>query len=239
MDHGGQRHVHIGLHRIPQPHGLVGRQVDQQTIRQGRRRFVLGRVHTRRRCAVHTVVRRLVRKVLAGHHALTLLGLAALAEILWDSRPFDWINDANLVATRSPSRWHAAAGKRAPHLRCVGTSSPKPAPNLPITDIPNQNPGGPIERWRSSAVPVVRRGGAPGVSPSLQKWNARRPRRPPTGPAGRSARQRRKADSAAVRGSTPPTSDRSGEVTARRRQLHDAPAGGTGRVAHRRDHLLM
>jgi hypothetical protein len=23
------------------------------------------------------------------------------------------------------------------------TPSPKPAPNLPITDIPNQNPGGP------------------------------------------------------------------------------------------------
>ncbi|WP_439471264.1 hypothetical protein [Brevundimonas sp.] len=35
MDHGRQRCAHIGLHRVAQAHGLVGREVDDQPVGQG------------------------------------------------------------------------------------------------------------------------------------------------------------------------------------------------------------
>jgi peptidoglycan/xylan/chitin deacetylase (PgdA/CDA1 family) len=131
-------------------------------------------------------------------------GRQGIAEILWDVIPFDWINDANIPATRymlmtqirpgsvvllhdtysstvdlvyqflpvlEANGYHMVTvshllGDRAPGSSYGGrengppvndmvdlpaariptlpaTPSPKPAPNLPITDIPNQNPGGP------------------------------------------------------------------------------------------------
>jgi len=131
-------------------------------------------------------------------------GRQRIAEILWDVIPFDWINDANIPATRymlmtqirpgsvvllhdtysstvdlvyqflpvlEANGYHMVTvshllGDRAPGSSYGGrengppvndmvdlpaariptlpaTPSPKPAPNLPITDIPNQNPGGP------------------------------------------------------------------------------------------------
>jgi peptidoglycan/xylan/chitin deacetylase (PgdA/CDA1 family) len=134
----------------------------------------------------------------------TEAGRQGIAEILWDVIPFDWINDANIPATRymlmtqikpgsvvllhdtysstvdlvyqflpvlKANGYHMVTvshllGGRAPGSSYGGrengppvndmvdipaaripalpaTPSPKPAPNLPITDIPNQNPGGP------------------------------------------------------------------------------------------------
>ena len=35
MNQGRQRCAHIGLHRVAQAHGLVGREVDDQPVRQG------------------------------------------------------------------------------------------------------------------------------------------------------------------------------------------------------------
>jgi hypothetical protein len=96
-----------------------------------------------------------------------------LADINWDVIPFDWINDANTAASRymlmtqiKPGTVGHLIGPRDPGSsygsRVNGppandltdipaaqiptlpvTPSPKPAPNLPITDIPGQNPGGP------------------------------------------------------------------------------------------------
>jgi peptidoglycan/xylan/chitin deacetylase (PgdA/CDA1 family) len=131
-------------------------------------------------------------------------GRQGLAEILWDVIPFDWINDANIAATRymlmtqikpgsvvllhdtysstvdlvyqflpvlKANGYHLVTVSHLLGARTPGSSygsrengppanelvdipatriptlpatpSPKPAPNLPITDIPNQNPGGP------------------------------------------------------------------------------------------------
>lgn len=127
-----------------------------------------------------------------------------LADINWDVIPFDWINDADIAATRymlmtqikpgsvvllhdtysstvdlveqfipvlEANGYHLVTvshlvgprdpgssygsrvnGPPADDLTDIpidqipalpATPSPKPAPNLPITDIPNQNPGGP------------------------------------------------------------------------------------------------
>jgi peptidoglycan/xylan/chitin deacetylase (PgdA/CDA1 family) len=131
-------------------------------------------------------------------------GRQGIAEILWDVIPFDWINDANIPATRymlmtqikpgsvvllhdtysstvdlvyqflpvlKANGYHMVTVSHLLGDRAAGSSyggrengppvndmvdiptariptlpatpSPKPAPNLPITDIPNQNPGGP------------------------------------------------------------------------------------------------
>jgi peptidoglycan/xylan/chitin deacetylase (PgdA/CDA1 family) len=131
-------------------------------------------------------------------------GRQGIAEILWDVIPFDWINDANIPATRymlmtqikpgsvvllhdtysstvdlvyqflpvlKANGYHMVTVSHLLGDRAAGSSyggrengppvndmvdiptariptlpttqSPKPAPNLPITDMPNQNPGGP------------------------------------------------------------------------------------------------